>query len=283
MVSEGIMLGLLAAAGWGTADFFAKISVTREKKFVPLHISNLVGLFLITAYIFFYPVPGYSFLQIIPSMFFVSFFMSIGWILFWLSLREGKVSIQTPIGSSFGLITLILAIIFLGESPSMVQILGAILVVSGVFVASLPKFSLKVISFDRNALMVMVAAVCWGIAYIFLAVYSKGVPPMVAFQSEIFFSSIIALIFTIAYGNKLLPSKPSNLLPPLVTGIVDGGGLLAYFLAVYTLQTSLLAPISSTYPVFAILLSMIFLKETLRRYQLASVATIILGIFLISL
>lgn len=282
MVPLGVLYGLLAAAGWGTADFFAKISVTREKNFVPLHISNLVGFILITAYLALYPLPGFSLLQIIPSMAIVSFFMSCGWILFWLSLRSGKVSIQTPIGASFGLITLVLAVIFLGESPSLIQIMGAILVVLGVFVVSLPKFSLKVITFDRNAVMAMVAAICWGIGYIFLAMFAKGLPPLIAFQSQIFFSSLFTVLFTIAYGNKLFPSRLSNLLPPLATGIVDGGGLLAYFLGIYYLQTSLLAPISSTYPVFAIILSWLFLKETLKRYQVASVATIIIGIILIS-
>ncbi|MFH1443237.1 MAG: DMT family transporter [Candidatus Micrarchaeota archaeon] len=281
MLSEGILLGLAAALGWGIADFFAKIAATREKNYLPIHISAFCGFLIILLYDYFFPPENYPFLTILPEIAPVAFLMAFGWWLFYLALQRGKVSVISTIGGSYGLITLLLAMIFLGEAPSPIQILGALILIASVFSLSLQNLDLKKTAFDKDALLAVGAMVCWGVAMVMLVPFAKAYPPQVTVLSHTFFSFIITTLLVISSGRRLLPSRISNLLPSILAS-TDAIGLVFYYIAAATFFTSLLAPISSIYPIFTVILAYLFLKERLEKHQLISVFLILLGIFLIS-
>ncbi|MEK6954261.1 MAG: EamA family transporter [Candidatus Micrarchaeota archaeon] len=282
MLSTGILLGIAAAFFWGCADFFAKIAVTREKKFIPIHISNFVALLVIIGYNLLNPTPGYSLFTIVPSVILVSISMTGGWWFFWKSLQSGKLTLQTAVGASYGFITLILAVLFLGEKPTFLQVLGAFAIVCGVFLLSGFR-SLKKAKFDMNIFMAFLAALSWGSSYFFLAPILKVHPIGVVLMSHMFFSQFVSFGIVILTGNRLLPRDLNNLKPVMAAGLVDSLGIICYYVAAGTILISLLAPISSMYPVFTAFLAFIFMNERLTKEQLAFVGMIIIGILLISL
>ncbi|MBI5224442.1 DMT family transporter [Candidatus Micrarchaeota archaeon] len=281
MFSEGLFLGILAAFFWGSADFFAKKAVTREKNFIPIHFSNLVAFFVIIAYNLLFSSPGYSLFAVIPNVFFVSLTMTSGWWFFWKSLQSGKLSLQTSVGATFGFVTLILAMLFLGERPLPTQIFGALTIIVGVFLLAGSK-SLGKFKFDPNILLALLAAICWGTSYYLLATLFKFHPLAIILQSHLFFSVLISIGIVLLAGNRLFPTNPKNLLPAMIAGFIDSLGLICYYLAARLIPFSLLTPLSSIYPVFTSMLAYIFLKERLEKRQYVFLAMVIIGILLIS-
>ncbi|MFH1750586.1 MAG: DMT family transporter [Candidatus Micrarchaeota archaeon] len=282
MLSIGLILGISAAFFWGAADYFAKIAVTREKKFIPIHVSNFIGLLVIVAYNLLFPTPGYSIFAIIPQVALVSITMTGGWWFFWNSLQSGKLTLQTAVGASYGFITLVLAVLLLGERPTELQIVGAVSIVLGVFLLSGFR-SFKRAQFDWNIFLAFLAALSWGFGYYFLAPIIKVNPVGVVLVSHMLFSQFVSFGIVILTGYRLLPKNLKNLKPVVMAGLADSLGIVCYYIAASTLLMSLLAPISSMYPVFTALLAYIFMRERLSKWQIAFVAMIIIGIMLISL
>ena len=282
MISEGIFLGLAAALCWGISDIFAKIASTREENFVPIHIAGFFGLANMLIINLLFPPAGFPLFTIIYSMMPVGFFMALGWWLFYLSLQKGKISIQSAIGASYGLMVLAGGILFLGETPTLQQIFGGLAIIVSVFFLSLQKLGIRNIVFDNNALKALGAMLCWGIAFILLVPFAKSYPPQIAVLSHTFYTFVFVMIFILVSKKKLLPSKKRSLIPAILAS-VDSIGLFVYYSAAATFFTSLLAPVSSIYPVFTYALAYVFLGERLKRFQLASVAGILFGIMLISL
>ncbi|MFH0971005.1 MAG: DMT family transporter [Candidatus Micrarchaeota archaeon] len=282
MVSEGILLGLGVALCWGVADFFAKIATTREKNYVPIHISAFFGFLILIAYNILSPPVGYAPFTIIFGIAPVAFLWAFGWWLFFLSLREGKVSVISSIGGSFGLVTLLLGMVVLGETPSILQILGALLIVISVFILSLGSLDLSKIIFDQDSLRATGAMICWGIGFIMIVPFAKAYPPQVSVLSHVMFTLIFTTLFVLISGKKFLPSRKRNFIPSIFAS-VDAIGNVIYYAAAATVYTSLLAPLSSIYPLFAVILAYLFLNERLKRFQIVSIAGILLGILLISM
>jgi transporter family protein len=209
--------------------------------------------------------------------------MSIGWWLFMLSLRSAKISIQGPVSASYGLVTLILGIMILGEAPTLLQIMGALLVIIGAISVSLESTNLRKMSFNKDVVFAIIASISWGIAFVIMVPFAKAYPPTIAFQSHIFFSFIFSSAIVVITGKKFLPEKKIDFLPSIGLGICDSVANLAYYTAAAFFFTSLLAPLSSIYPVFTIILAYIFLKERLQKHQFLSILTILTGIMLISI
>jgi drug/metabolite transporter (DMT)-like permease len=278
----GVLAGLGAAVCWGLADFFDKIAVSKEKNFMPIHIAATFGFLAMVAINLLFPASNFSFPTIIWQIAPVSLLMSFGWWLFMLSLWEGKITVQSAIGASYGLITLPLGMLVLKEYPLPVQILGAIILIASIFLLSLETRSLRKISFNKTAIMAICAMVCWGVAFILLAPYAKTYPPQIAVLSHTFFSMLFSWTIVLLTKKRILPTKKIHLVPAMLAG-VDVFGLFIYYWAAATFLTSLLAPISSIYPLFTAILAYFFMGERLKNLQIASIVGVLVGIILISL
>jgi len=78
--------------------------------------------------------------------------------------------------------------------------------------------------------------------------------------------------------------KPVHLLIIIIfSGILDVFGLLTYNMGISTEFVSIVAPISSAFPVVTIILAYIFLKERMVLNQKIGAVLILTGLILISL
>ncbi|HEX7041929.1 MAG TPA: EamA family transporter, partial [Patescibacteria group bacterium] len=115
MFLQGVIYGILGMFGWGTSDFFGAVASKRigstKTQFWSLAIG--IGLFYILGIIiglhfnfsqpFLFIMSIASLLQVAGSYFFLRAF------------QIGKISLVSPIASSFGMWTSIFALIFLHE------------------------------------------------------------------------------------------------------------------------------------------------------------------------
>ncbi|MEK6843206.1 MAG: DMT family transporter [Candidatus Micrarchaeota archaeon] len=281
MLELGILLGLGAALCWGLSDLFAKVAVTREKNFLPAHITGFCGIIILMVYNFLFPPANFPPLTIVYGLLPVGFLMSLGWWLFYHSLQKGLVSIQSAIGASYGLPAFLLGIPLLNEYPSILQMAGALLAMVSTFFLSLASLNIKKMKFDSNAMLALIASLCWGIALVLLAPFAKAYPPQIAVFSHVLFSFIFVTIFVLISGKQLFPKNRKNFIPAILAS-VDSIGLIFYYSAAAFFYTTLLAPVSSIYPIFTLAFAGYFLREKLKNYQFVSIIAILIGIIMIS-
>ncbi len=285
-ISLGIIFGIVSLLGWGIADLLAKVVITKFGGIRALFIQQLVGLLFIGAYCFiFLTIPVISFeLMILLAV--TSIFATFGYVMFYKAMEYGNVSIVSPIVSSWAALTVVLSVVFFSEVLSILQFFSILLIFFGIFLTSIVwkdfKKSLKG-GISNGVKEAIVSMVCWGIGFTLLklTVDSLGtIIPIVFFR---LFSVVI--ILAVLFRRKLeIIFKPFHLLLIIIfSGILDVLALLTYNIAITSEFVSIVAPISSAFPLVTIILAQIFLKERMVLNQKIGAAFILTGLILISL
>ncbi|OGD54088.1 hypothetical protein A3J78_01980, partial [Candidatus Beckwithbacteria bacterium RBG_13_35_6] len=123
---------------WGMAIFLAAL-VSRK-------IGNILTLFWMQLFGFLvgviYSLLNFNLLSstltssLIITLFFIASFQVIAYLAFYKGLEKGQVSLVSPLGASWGLITAILSIIFFKEVLKTSQLFAILLIITGIIVIS---------------------------------------------------------------------------------------------------------------------------------------------------
>jgi drug/metabolite transporter (DMT)-like permease len=133
----GLVLGLLAAGGWGVVDIAGALSA-RQIGSLRVQMGTLVvGLAAFIAFTalrpdLLGPEPIAGILLGIP----IGVFAAAGYIAYMTALRLGPISVVSPVAVSYGGLSVILAVIVRGESLSILQAAGAVLATTGVMMTA---------------------------------------------------------------------------------------------------------------------------------------------------
>ncbi|HLD25025.1 MAG TPA: DMT family transporter [Patescibacteria group bacterium] len=131
----GIIAGLISMVAWGTGDFLAAIS-SRKVGNVRTLFWMYATSFVITSVLFFFQLPTFTLQSVLPYgllLFAVAAFQVLANMSFYKGLEIGTVSVVSPIGASFAVVTVILSLIFFQEQLTSLQATAIILVFLGVF------------------------------------------------------------------------------------------------------------------------------------------------------
>src|SRR5271157_1157350 len=139
-VQLGILFGLTAMLGWGISDF---IGAHVSRKIGPFRAFVLTGvvtsIFLLILIPFFFKSATFSSLTIILVLITAFLYMVAG-LSYYKGLTVGDVSIVSPVGSSYPILTVILSVLFLGENLTGLQIAA---IASAIIGSVLVSFRLK--------------------------------------------------------------------------------------------------------------------------------------------
>jgi len=168
-----IVFALGAFFLWGLADVFAALSSRKVGNIATFVVIQLVGLILFALLFPFFAGTFESF------YFFIAFILavvdSLGLIFFYKAFEEGNVSLNGTIAGSFGLVTVIIALVFFGETLSILAEAGILLVFVGLVMATL-KFkellqnNLAKSFSDRGVIFALLTMLCWGVYFGFLRI-----------------------------------------------------------------------------------------------------------------
>jgi drug/metabolite transporter (DMT)-like permease len=138
-LSIGITAGLVAMLCWGIADFVQALIVKKigtEKSFL---MSGLGGLFLSLILFLGYLKFGGSIPlnnTLLGILLVASLIQTFGSYFFFRAFEKGEVSIVAPISGTYSLITVVLAVLFLGEILSLVKVIAIAFIIIGVMLVS---------------------------------------------------------------------------------------------------------------------------------------------------
>ena len=285
-IAASVVFGLLAAAGWGIADFIAAAVSKRVGV-----LRTATGVHLASAA----PVAGYFVLVLEPGVMAWQHWAILGamsaagvlvYVAFYRALVEGPVAVVSPVVSSYAIILIGLAVVFAGERLSLWQAIGAVCSVGGVVLASFDPRSLssggRVIGLGA-ALAIVTMIGLGGLSYV-LGIMSRELGWFLPVFITRVFSTALFIPLTIAMRQWTLKGVTVALALLMgCAGIVEMGGMFAYARGAEVGVISIVAAASIAYPLIPMLGGIILLRERLAFSQWVGLCVTLAGLFVLAL
>jgi drug/metabolite transporter (DMT)-like permease len=277
---NAIVLGLLAAAFYGSADFCGGLATKRTSIFSVAVISQAVGFALLLALLPFFPGHlthaglGWGILAGVCG--------GLGLALLYHALSIGKMGVVSPITAVLAAALPVVIGLARGERLSTFQVTGILVALIAVVLISLSTEEDGRIEFSTVGVREAIASgIVLGGFYTFLALGGKhdGLYPLVAARiGSVGFLILLAL----AMRRSMVPR---NRTLPLIAlaGAIDMTANALYVFATYAGYLSIAAVLTSLYPASTVFLARIVLKERLQMLQKVGVGCALVGVALIGL
>jgi len=273
----GAVLALASSLMWGSADFIGGVTSRRVAPLAVYGFSQCAGavvLVVIAALAGAWRAPlGYWPWGIAASLLGI-----VGMLAFYRALSIGPMGIVSPMVALSVMVPVAFALIMRDEVPASIQVLGMIIAIGGILLASGPE--LVSAQSARPILLGGLSAVTFGLFYIVVAEGSRTSPIMtmvgMRFTTLVLLAPVLLILrnsggATWADAPKLVLLGVLDAVANVMFGYASTQGLLS--------TTSVLG---SLYPVVTAVLAAVVLRERLRAVQYVGVASAIVGIVLIS-
>ena len=292
------ILALVTALFWGGSDLFSKMGTDPRDKYSHLRMIIMVGAVmgihgLVMFCLNYRDFDPMSIVRYLPVSAFYIVSMAIGYI----GLRYLELSVSSPVCNSSGALAAVLCFLFLGQRMSWIQFAAVLLVVLGVVLLSV--FDMK----DENKARrfrgeiieekyrVSALAVCIPIFYCILDALGTFGDALVmdtlelvseeeaeiAYEFTFLFCAIVAFLFLVFIKKqkfRLWEEREKGL-----GALCETAGQFAYVYAISD-NAIMAAPLISSYCLFSVILSRIFLKEKLTRRQYGAIGIAVCGIII---
>ena len=284
-MSNGFVLGTLAAIAWGLADVLVTYLSRSGGFFRTLLFTQIFGvvLLLIVALVV-GDLPGPSTLQLLllAALAPVAVAAYGG---FYKALELGPIAIVSPIASANGAVVVVLAVLVLGESLSALQALGCLLVLGFIVLAALEPSTEGTGEGNGTGIrLALIASVAFG-GYLFvLATISDDlgwlVPILIARSMTVTVLGAVAV-------TRPLPSAGSfgvlGVIGCAAAGTLDATGYLVFNRGAEIGEVAITSAAAASYPVIPIVVGLLALRERVAWHQLVGVAGVLVGMVVLSL
>jgi drug/metabolite transporter (DMT)-like permease len=291
----GVIIALVASLAWAGSSILVKYLSSKIDSISINTIRLWVGSFLLIALVFITGRSGNILqLPLLPVLMVIASGIlsnAIGDTVYIQSLSYLDVSIAYPISqSAFPLLTLIVAILFLNESFTWFNILGAIFVIAGIIMIVMnnnkPGITKKVTR--KGVLLSLIAAILWTAGSVTLKIGLTKVDTFLAAAIRVTASALI--LTTIAFGRKradrmkLNTYGTRNILFVAAAGVLTYAiGAIGYVTAIHLIGAGKSVLLSASAPIFLLPFSVLILKEHPTRLALVGVFISVIGICLVAL
>ena len=293
----GESLALLTAVIWALTGVVTK-GVCRDVR--PIHIVTtqvwvgflfLIGIGLVTGYL-----DDLAEVQIRSALYLAggALVNTAGSLVFWQAITRSTVSKVYPTTQSiFISISVLAGWLFLGDSPQIGVVGGAILIIGGVILlnrkpdAVVQKSANPSLASERGSRgdyiglgLAGLTSILWAVGFLSTVVGLQDTPPVLAATIRNFVPAIlfIPIVFVIPSSRVSRVFKRNG--TRLILGaVLFVGSSLTFVLALDNAPPGVVVVLINTSPMWAVVLAMVLLKERLDRYGLAGAVLSVAGIF----
>lgn len=272
---------LLAAVFWGVGQIFVKKGLKDISALFNNALATIIGFAIFIPFALSHTVNFDKFWQLLPftiivSALFISYYYAIG---------RGQLALTGTVVGTYPFVTVLLSLLFLGENPSVFQLLAiSIIIVGTVLVAWPDKIQKKVI---------LGSWLIWALLAVFMIGTADFLIKVLINQSDVYtylftygFGSLIAtaiLVLIDKKGRQLPRFSKKTYLPTLIgVGMVEFG-FFVFHLAVNEGLISLVSPISGIYVAITAVLAWLILKEHISKKHAIGIGLAALGVILIGI
>ncbi len=277
----GVLLALLSLVLWGFSDLVTKISLDRDSKWKVLFLGQLFGGLIILIAAALLGELNRLFSGLLIWLLALGVINFVGMYTYYEAMRVKGIALTTSIAYSWSLIAIALGLIFYNESITLLQIVGILFILLGIFAITLKQGEKLV--FDKTFFFAVASMFVWGVFFFLVKQPILLFGPVIVAMTVKIVTSLTSIPVLLHKKISVLETKQKVLLGILAVGLLDSTGLLAYNLAVTNAPVSIVAPISSATPVLSVLLGVLVLKEKLLTQQKLGILTTIAGIILVAL
>jgi uncharacterized membrane protein len=280
-----VIWGLLAALGWGSADLGATMSGRRIGSFPTVIIAAVFSALATTLILL---VSGKSLDGLGGIIWIVvinGVVTSTAYFMHYRALQLGPMVVVSPIGASYAIVGVALAVVILDERPGLLALVGAIVTVAGVMLTStdLPKLRAGTHGKPPGIWWAVGAAIGFGVAAFTLGRAAQ----LVGWVPALFASRVAQVVcFTplvLVRRRELTGLALAGTGFALVTGLADLLGVVTYSIGSERGYLSIVLAASAVFPMIAVAGSVAFLGERPVRNQYLGVAMVALGLCLLGL
>ena len=312
----GILLGLIAAVGWGAGDFFVRSA------------THIIGTYRSVIYMQFIGLLGLS-IFLLTSGYFNSSLAQVGvWPWLWAvaaailnvasslglyqALKVGVVSVMSPVVASYAVVTVILSFLA-GESVSQIHAIGMSVVLIGIVLAVIvlpytfrSRFTyprerevheqeeeeseekgtrLSLLQrLPRGLLIALGAAIGYGVTFWILGFrvtpYLGGIAPVWLIRLS---TPIMLTVAAPLLSQRIALPRGRVWWWLALAGLLDTTAYVAYNVGTTVAEVSILSVLASLYSAVTVLLAAIFLHERLHWNQWLGIGAILVGVGLINI
>lgn len=282
----GVFWGLISALGFGGGDFFARGVSMKLSSYRALFLIHFASGLLLAVVVLIDGIPGTVSAESLGLAALIGAINTFASLLFYRALAIGKISVVSPIVSTFGGISLLLALLA-GDVIAAGSLVGLVLMLVGVLIVSIireaphPETGHAPL---RGLPEAVIAAVAMGINFWALQFV---VHPLGAYIPTLVGRGVTVILLLILAR----PMRRSVGVPPreywfriFAAAAVTTVGEVAYNIGVQGTTPGIVAMLSSLFSPVTVLLALVFLRERLAGYQwvgvgIIFVATVLVGVF----
>jgi drug/metabolite transporter (DMT)-like permease len=296
----GLLAGLGAALCWGTLDLFSALASRRVGSLLVTTGMQVVGAVLVwaVAIVTATPLPTDPFVLVGATL--VGMAGAGAYLSYFTGLRIGPISVVSGMVAAYGGLTVVLAVVFRGETLTVVQAAGAAIATLGVVLTGL--------AFDqglRNTRFASPGVAFAVVALVLFATMSIGtdividrapwLEVLLVSRSSIALISVVILVaaVTVFRGPAAVMIEPAEggdgrvdrrvIGAILLSGFLDIVGLISFSYGLENAETWLVGLASSFGPAVTIVVAVAMLGERLRPVQWIGLGGILAGMIAIGL
>ena len=278
-LSLSLACGLLTATGFGTADFIAKLTTNKIGFIRTALFMQVIGSFFVlpfalesTALLVLHPwaLLGGVLLGVINAFATLSLYKG---------FEVGRLSIVSPIASSCPVVSILLAVLFLGESVTDERLLGIGLVIVGVILVSLQTSQASVSEkVNRGTMYAIIYMVLGGLLFFALKPVSNALGVFLPVLIMRWVSIPVLTVTFLAWKTNPKGPTASAFWLVLSVALFDTFANVMYVLGVSVGTVSIVSTVGGMFSAVTVLLARIVLKERLSRHQILGFAAIAAGV-----
>jgi len=273
----GIALALAAAMSWGAGDFFGGLASRKLNQFQVLLLASCSSEILL---FLFAVISRESFPSVNDIIIAVvaGISGSLGLAALYKGLSLGNAALVASVAGVISAIIPTLVGIFIEGLPGILNLIGFVLAIVGIFLVTRSK--------DGNGKIVQVGlrlAILAGIGFGgFLTLIAQVKGEQIFMPLAFAKLASLVLAFILLRTRQLSIPKPAASPNSIWTGFLDAGGNILYLSATQFTRLDIAAVLSSLYPAGTVLLSSIILKKKISSSQWIGVGICIAAIILIT-
>lgn len=283
-----MIFGLFAATGWGLADYFAALAGRRMGSVATVIVGqSLCAIFMTVVLV----ATGTSIgvlSGLLGPLALNGVFTATAYATHYRALELGPVAVVSPIGASFAVIGIALAMVFLDERPTAVQLAGAGVTIVGVALVSTDLRALRagIREHPPGLWWAIVSAVGFGVAAFLLGYVSREAGWVAGLWGSRIAQMVCLVPLAVVWRRDLGRLATAGAVAiglALAAGAADILGVTSFSAGAEHGQLSIVLAASAVFPLIAVVLSTVFLHERLVMNQYAGIALVVAGLLLLGL
>jgi uncharacterized membrane protein len=280
-----VIWGLLAALGWGTADFGAAVAGRRIGSFPTVIVAQAFSALAATLILLFAGesldgLGGIIWIVVINGV-----ATSSAYYMHYRALELGPMVVVSPIGAAYAVVGVALAVVILDERPGLLALVGAIVTIAGVMLTStdLPKLRAGTHGRPPGLWWAVAAAICFGVAAFTLGRAAQLVGWVPSLWASRAAQAICFAPLVLVRRREFVRLAAAGIGFSLLTGSADLLGVITYSIGSERGFLSIVLAASAVFPMIAVAGSVAFLGERPVVNQYVGVAVVAVGLVLLGL